>query len=133
MKRCAIVAACLLPRRMPQRNQPRAELIPLIEEILMRRNADEEIEQFVANDVPAGPINFPDEILTDPHLIAREMIVQLEHPLIGVVKSIANPVHLSSTPPTYRRYPPRLGEHTEEILLEMGYDTARIEDLTKSS
>lgn len=104
----------------PHRNEHRAELISLLESILMQRNADEWIAQFVANEIPAGPINFPDEILNDPHLIAREMIVELEHPLIGIVKSLGNPVHLSVTPPTYRRYPPRLGEHNAEILKEIG-------------
>jgi len=104
----------------PLRNQHRAELLPLIESILMQRNADEWIDQFVANEIPAGPINFPDETLADAHLRARGMIVELEHPLLGIVKSIGNPVHLSNTPPTYRRYPPQLGEHTKEILEWLG-------------
>jgi formyl-CoA transferase/CoA:oxalate CoA-transferase len=109
----------------PLRNQHRAELIPIIEKILLGRTADEWIADFVANEIPAGPINFPDEILTDPHLCARDMIVELEHPLIGIVKSIGNPIHLSATPPTYRRYPPRLGEHNAEILEWLGYDAAK--------
>ena len=113
----------------PHRNEHRAELIPLLEKILATRNADEWIEQFVANEIPAGPINFPDEILTDAHLIAREMIVELEHPLIGIVKSLGNPVHLSATPPTYRRYPPRLGEHSLEILQSLGYNAAQIREI----
>ena len=65
--------------------------------------------------MPAGPINFPDETLTDEHVLARRMIVELEHPLIGVVKSIALPMRFESNGPTYRRYPPRLGEHNAEI------------------
>lgn len=104
----------------PVRNQHRAELIPLLEKILVERNADDWIAQFVANEIPAGQINFPDEILCDAQLRAREMIVELEHPLIGVVKSLGNPIHLSATPPTYRRYPPRLGEHNAEILEWLG-------------
>ncbi len=69
----------------------------------------------MAAGVPAGPINFPDETLTDEHVIARRMIVELEHPLIGIVKSIAVPIRFAANGPTYRRYPPRLGEHNEEI------------------
>jgi crotonobetainyl-CoA:carnitine CoA-transferase CaiB-like acyl-CoA transferase len=98
-----------------QRNVNRAELIRLLEEILVRRNAAEWVDELVAAGIPAGPINFPDETLTDEHVLARRMIVELEHPLIGVVRSIAAPIHFESNGPTYRRYPPRLGEHNDEI------------------
>ena len=99
----------------PQRNEHRQQLIPLLEAILATRTADEWLADFVAHEIPAGPINFPDETLNDEHLKARGMVVELEHPLAGLVRSIGNPIHLSETPPTYRRYPPRLGEHNAEI------------------
>lgn len=98
-----------------QRNSHRAVLIDLVEEILERRSAAEWVEALVAAGIPAGPINFPDETLTDEHVLARHMIVELEHPLIGVVKSIAAPMRFAADGPTYRRYPPRLGEHNAEI------------------
>jgi formyl-CoA transferase len=98
-----------------ERNVNRAELIVLLEQILSRRTAAEWVGELVAGGIPAGPINFPDETLTDEHVIARRMIVELEHPLIGVVKSIAAPMRFESNGPTYRRYPPRLGEHNAEI------------------
>jgi formyl-CoA transferase len=97
------------------RNVNRAELVRLIEEILANRTAAEWVEDFVAAGIPAGPINFPDETLTDEHVLARDMIVELEHPLIGVIKSIAAPMRFASNGPTYRRYPPRLGEHNQEV------------------
>ena len=98
-----------------ERNVHRTELIALIEDALAKRPASEWVEELVAAGVPAGPINFPDETLTDAQVLARRMIVELEHPLIGVVKSIALPVRFASDGPTYRRYPPRLGEHNAEI------------------
>ena len=98
-----------------ERNLHRAELIALIEDVLAKRPAAEWVEELVAAGVPAGPINFPDETLTDAQVLARRMIVELEHPLIGAVKSIALPVRFASDGPTYRRYPPRLGEHNTEI------------------
>jgi len=98
-----------------ERNVNRAELIALIEAILRRRPAAEWVEELVAAGVPAGPINFPDETLTDEHVRASRMIVELEHPLIGTVRSIAVPMRFETNGPTYRRYPPRLGEHNEEI------------------
>lgn len=97
------------------RNVHRAELVVLLEELLRQRDAAEWVEALVAAGIPAGPINFPDETLTDEHIIARGMIVELDHPLIGTVRSIALPVHFASDGPTYRRYPPRLGEHNAEI------------------
>ena len=113
----------------PLRNQNRTELIAHIERILAERNAAEWLDQFAANEIPAGPINFPDETLADPHLQARGMIVELEHPLAGLVRSIGSPLHLSDTPPTYRRYPPRLGEQTGEILQELGYSATDIAEM----
>jgi len=97
------------------RTSHREELIVEIEKILVGRTAAEWVEELVAAGIPAGPINFPDEALTDEQVISRRMIVELEHPLIGVVRSIAAPMRFESNGPTYRRYPPRLGEHNEEI------------------
>jgi len=98
-----------------QRSAHRIELIDEIEKILVSRTAADWVEELVAAGIPAGPINFPDEALTDEQVVARRMIVELEHPLIGVVRSIAAPMRFESNGPTYRRYPPRLGEHNAEI------------------
>ena len=113
----------------PQRNQHRDELIPRLEEILMTRDADEWLEKFIANGIPSGPINFPDETLTDEHLIARGMIVELEHPTLGVIRSIGNPIVMSENGPTYRRYPPSLGEHNAEIRAEVATDATTEENV----
>ena len=102
------------------RNEHRDELIPVIEERLATRDAGDWVELFVEHGIPAGPINFPDHTLTDEHILARDMVVELEHPLLGVVKSIGNPIRLSENGPSYRRYPPLLGEHNEELRAELG-------------
>ena len=107
----------------PLRNQHRDELIALLEEILGTRDADEWLNDFVDSGIPSGPINFPDQTLTDEHLVARGMIVELEHPSLGVIKSIGNPIMMSGKGPTYRRSPPRLGEHNAEIRAELGADS----------
>jgi formyl-CoA transferase/CoA:oxalate CoA-transferase len=103
-----------------RRNENRAALIGLLEEILSRRDADHWIAQFVKEGIPAGPINFPDETLTDEHIRARGMIVELEHPLIGTVRSLATPITFGRNGPTYRRPPPLLGQHNDEIRAELG-------------
>jgi formyl-CoA transferase/CoA:oxalate CoA-transferase len=107
----------------PERNRNRDALIELVENVLMTRNAEEWVEELVARGVPAGPINYPDDTLRDDHLIQRRMIVELEHPLIGSVRSIGNPINMSAHGPTYRRYPPRLGEHNAEIRAELESET----------
>ena len=101
------------------RNRNREALIRIIESRLARADAADWVEKLVERGVPAGPINLPDETLRDEQLRARGMIVELEHPLLGMVKSLGNPVHMSGNGPSYRRYPPRLGEHNEEVLAEL--------------
>ena len=101
------------------RNRNRETLIPIIESRLATADAAVWVERLVERGVPAGPINLPEETLNDEQLRARGMIVELDHPLLGVVKSLGNPVHLSDNGHSYRRHPPRLGEHNEEILAEL--------------
>ena len=102
-----------------RRNANRELLIPLLEEALARDDAQRWAERLAAAGVPAGPINFPDQTLADDHLAARGMIVEIEHPLLGLVRSLGCPVNLSSAGPTYRRHPPTLGEHNDEIRTEL--------------
>ena len=102
-----------------RRNENRAALIPLLEQILVERDAEEWIERFVKDGIPAGPINFPDDTLNDAHVRARGMIVELEHPLIGLVRSLGTPIVFGRTGPTYRRPPPLLGQHNAEIRAEL--------------
>jgi crotonobetainyl-CoA:carnitine CoA-transferase CaiB-like acyl-CoA transferase len=107
----------------------REELIPLLQEVIRSQDADYWLERFTEADIPCGPINFVDQTLNDPQLLARGMIVELEHPLVGVVRSVGNPVNLSQTPVSYRRSPPLLGEHNEEILSSLGYGREEIATL----
>lgn len=101
------------------RNRHRDVLIRELEARLSERDAAEWLADFAAAGIPAGPIQLPDETLQDEQLLARGMVVELEHPLAGLVRSIGCPIQLSGGGPTYRRHPPRLGEHNREIRAEL--------------
>ncbi len=101
-------------------------LLPILREIIRAKPCDEWLREFRAAGVPCGRINTTAEALGDPHLLERGMIIELEHPALGLVKSLATPVHLSETPLIYRRHPPRLGEHSDEVAHEIGYSPAEI-------
>lgn len=112
-----------------KRIQHYEQLIPIVREIIKRKTADEWLGALRAVGVPCGRINTVKEALNDPHLIERGMIVELEHPALGMIKSLATPVHLSDTPLAYFRHPPRLGEHTDEILTQLHYTPDQIQTL----
>ena len=99
----------------PDRLAHYSELIPILDAALTQQDADFWLEKLRAAEIPCGPINALDETLTDPQIKHRGMIVELEHP-VGMLKMLGSPLHLADTPVTYRRRPPLLGEHTQEIL-----------------
>jgi crotonobetainyl-CoA:carnitine CoA-transferase CaiB-like acyl-CoA transferase len=96
-------------------------LLPVVRDIISQRPTDVWLTELRKAGVPCGRINTIAQSLSDPHLLERGMIVELEHPALGLIKSLATPIPLSETPITYRRHPPRLGEHTDEVLVELGY------------
>ncbi len=79
------------------------------------------IAQLEALKIGCGPINTLKDVFADPHVVARNMVVEMPHASGETVKVIANPVKLSATPPDYRSAAPLLGQHTEEVLRGLGY------------
>ena len=104
-------------------------LLPIVRDIIRAKTCEQWLSELRAVGVPCGRINTAAEALSDPHLIERGMIVELEHPALGLVKSLATPVHLADTPLVYHRHPPRLGEHSDEVAAELGYSPADITSL----
>ena len=78
--------------------------------------------------VPCGACLDTGEVLTDPHLIARDMIVEVDHPTRGRFLTVGNPIKLSASP-TQVTPSPLLGQHREEILSELGYSSDQIRQL----
>ncbi len=99
------------------RLQNRDEVTALLDAVFGTLDAERWLEKLRAAEIPCGPVNALEEALRDPQVLHRGMIVEFEHP-VGEVKVLGSPLHLSGTPVTYRRRPPLLGEHTEEVLAE---------------
>ncbi|MGD2048539.1 MAG: CoA transferase [Chloroflexota bacterium] len=114
------------------RVQNRDELEPILEAHFARQNADFWLEKLRAARVPCGQVNSLPDILSDEHFLARDGVAELSHPLVGPFKMLANPIHFSGTPVAYRQPPPLLGEHTAEILAELGYAPEDIADIRQA-
>jgi formyl-CoA transferase len=104
----------------------RPALVAELEAALRTDDTDAWVRRLGEAGVPVGPIHDYAQVMADPHTRAREMVVELEHPVEGTVKALGIPVKLSETPGTIRRAAPLLGEHTEEVLAEAGLGAEEI-------
>jgi crotonobetainyl-CoA:carnitine CoA-transferase CaiB-like acyl-CoA transferase len=101
------------------RVQNNKELVALLQERLETQTAAHWLNELEVAGVPSGPVLTHDEVFTDPQILAREMVQEIEHPAAGLIRTLGNPIKMSRTKPAIRRPAPLLGEHTAEILAEM--------------
>jgi crotonobetainyl-CoA:carnitine CoA-transferase CaiB-like acyl-CoA transferase len=111
--------------RMRNLSELTDELTPLFR----RRSMHEWLRRLEESGVPAGPVLDIAEMHTDPQALAREMIVETEHPMAGKVKAIGLPIKFSDTPGGVRRAAPIFGQHTQEVLREHGFSDDEIEQM----
>jgi formyl-CoA transferase len=102
--------------RNADRVRHRADLIAALEPMVRAHSKAFWVESLEAAGVPCGPINDLAQAFSDPQVAARDLRIELPHPLAGTLHMAANPIKMSATPPVYRRPPPTLGEHTDEVL-----------------
>lgn len=117
-----------------KRVEHHAELKPIMEDWLKDYDMETATEMILGCGCPAGPIYNIKQVTEDPHIAgAREMFVELEHPVAGKMKITGNQIKLSETPVEFRRPAPLLGEHTDEILEEfLGYAPERCRHFRES-
>ncbi|USE76748.1 CoA transferase [Cupriavidus gilardii] len=114
------------------RMRHRDTLLPAMAEILRTKPSAEWLAAFDAAGVPAGPVHSIGEALSHPQTLAREMVVEQQHPVAGPVKTIGLPIKLSETPARYVRPSPRLGEDTRALLAECGYGEKQIAEMLRA-
>lgn len=111
----------------------RGNLVPLLQEIFLSRTVVEWAEDLHAVSVPCGPINDIAEVFADPQLQHRQMCLEMPHPTLGSIKQTGIPIKFSKTPGGLDRPPPLLGQHSTEILKELGYSDNVIRSLAARS
>lgn len=105
----------------------RPELTRLLEEKLAEKTIKEWEAVFDEVGVANGPILYVDEVFQDPQVLHQKMLLEMDHPTVGKIKTLGFPAKLSRTPGQLKLSPPLKGQHTEEVLKDLGYNLQEIE------
>ena len=107
----------------------RETLVERLEAITSTNTRAHWLARLEAHGIPCGPINTYAEAFADPQVAAREMVVEIDHPTLGRVRTLGSPIKMSETPPAAGRRVPRLGEDTEAVLREIGMSDREIAEI----
>jgi crotonobetainyl-CoA:carnitine CoA-transferase CaiB-like acyl-CoA transferase len=110
----------------------RQALAERIESVTSQKPRREWLAFFDAHDIPCGPINDYAQVFADPQIVAREMVVEVDHPTLGHLRTLGSPIKMSATPADVSRRAPRLGEHTAEVLAEAGFSESEVAALGRA-
>jgi len=109
------------------RGQHVRELYGMVDEVTLTKTTDEWLALLKPLQIPVVKMNRMDDLMTDPHLEAVGFFERYEHPEAGAYFGIKPPITYSATPANVRRHPPRMGEHTDEVLAELAAETDGVE------
>jgi crotonobetainyl-CoA:carnitine CoA-transferase CaiB-like acyl-CoA transferase len=112
--------------------EKRAEIFSFLRETFKKKTREEWMAELKDEDVCVGKILDLEETFRDPQVLARRMVTEFEDPRKGKVRLLSSPLKMSETPPEIRTAPAAFGEHTEEVLRELGYDAGQIAEMKKA-
>jgi len=116
----------------PKRVERRGELVPILEAVFPARETADWLDRLQREGVPVAPINSVDQVVTDPQVLLRQMVVDLDHPKLGTLRTLGTPIKAVGEPSFRPLPPPGLGEHTETVLRRLlGYAPERIDALRR--
>lgn len=118
--------------RNQKRLQNKAILVSILEEAILKWKGEDLLKRLGEEDVPAAPVNTLDRILSEPQILSRNMVVEIDHPKVGKFKSPGNPIKISLFPEEKFAPPPILGQHNEFVICELlGYSQADLQSWKK--
>jgi len=122
---------CFSPEHYLRRSEGRKwqEIRSWLENVFLTKTRDEWFDFLSKRDIPVGKVYTLDEAFSDQQLIQRKTVVEIDDAAVGRVRQVGIPIKLSETPGKIRSLSPFFGQHTQEILLELGYSQERISDL----
>ena len=114
---------------LDRRQENRPALLAELDATFEKRPLAEWLDLLVAADIPCGPVHDHAGVVSDPQILANGYITSMEHPTFGKVGVVGTPIKLSRTPAGPKSSAPELGQHTEGVLLDLGYSQGEIGEL----
>jgi len=111
--------------------EKREEIFRYFKQTFLTKTRDEWVKILRQKDTCVAPVYSIEELVSDPQLLARGMIQDMPHPVLGHVKQVGFMLKLLNSPSQIRNWSTQFGQHTEEIMLELSYDSAKIKALRK--